>query len=114
MYGVAAHIGDSPLKKNSKLFFFFGGKVLDQLLFNMHDGLMHGMMTFQTFALDVDSFVPAVIGIRPEPNKPFLFQPGQKTGNGWVTQMEGFFDIPGTGRFCLLGQKTHHMALGSG
>lgn len=93
---------------------FFLCKILHQPGFDVQDGLVHGLMAFQTFGQNVDPFAAAVIEICPELDKALLFQPGQKTGNGGMAHMEGFLNIPGAGGLFLTGQKTHNVTLGSG
>ena len=114
MCGAAAHVGDGPLQKIGKKFFFIRCKIPDQLLLNVCNGLVHGLMALMALWLDVDPFAAPIVGIGPELDKPLLLQPGEKSGNGGMAQVEGFFQIPGTGRLFLPGKKSHDMSLGSG
>ena len=114
MAGCAAHIGNGTMQKCRKLFFFFRGKVLHQSAFYGQDGLMHGLMVFMTFGENVDPFAAPVFRVRLQFQKPFLLQPGEKTGYRGMTQVKSLFNILWTGRFGLMGKITHDPSLGGG
>ena len=109
---AAAHVGDGPLQKICKKFFFIRREAPDQLMFNICNGLVHGLVALLPLGLDVDPLAAPVIRICLKLDKSLLLQPGKKTRDSGVTQMEGFFQIPGTGRLRLPGKKTHDVSLG--
>ena len=112
MTGYNTHIGNSSVQKSGELLFFFFCEILNQQGFDAENGLMHGLKAFLSFGLDENALAPAIFRIRIQLNEPFLLQPGQKTGYCGMAQMEFSLNIPGTGRFLLIGKESHNPALG--
>ena len=78
------------------------------------NGLMHQFVTLLSLGEYIDPFAAAVLRICAQFDESFLFQPGQKTGNGGMGQTELRFQIPGTGGLFGMGQVGHNVSLGTG
>ena len=114
MGGGKSHIGDGALQKISELGLLFLGEVFNHLTFRLLDDLIDGFITFDTLGKHVDPFTAAVLFVGTEFDEALLLQPGQKSGNGGVGQLEYFFNIPGAGCLLAVGKITHDTSLGRG
>ena len=112
--GTAAHILDGAIQKPGKLFLFLRGEALDDAFFIFHDGIVHQFLAFPAFGQDIDPFAAAVIGVCAKFDEAFLFQTGQKSGDGGMAELKFLLQIPGTGRGLGVGQKAHDPSLGGG
>ena len=112
--GIATHVGDGAGQKIFELRLFLLGEAGNKPGFDGLDALVHPIVTFLALWKDVDPLAPAVEFIGTKFDEAFLFQPGEQTGYGGVTQAEFFLNILGAGGLFAHGKKSHDMSLGRG
>ena len=110
--GSFAHVGDGTVQELGELLLFLRGEVPNQLFLHGKDGTVHGLLEFPALGKDVNAFAAAIVFVGTQGNEVLLFQAGQKTRYGGMTQLEGFLNIPGAGWVLPQCQIAHDMPLG--
>ena len=112
--GIAAHVLDCAVQEPGELLLFVFGEVLHQLFLIGENDAVHGFLALPALGKDIDALAPPVAGVRAEFDEFLLFQTGQQAGDRGVAEVEGFLDVPGTGRVLPVSEKAHDVALGCG
>ena len=82
--GIAAHVGDGPVEKGFEEGFLLFCEAADQLIFDVHHGLMHTVVALSALGQNIDPFAAAVLFVGTHFHEAFFLQTGKQAGNGGV------------------------------
>lgn len=110
--GGAAHVGNGAFEKIVKKCLFLLREALKHSRFGSTDGLMDPVVALPAFFQNEDPLAAAVFFVGADFDEAFFLQPGQKTGDGGMAQVEFRLNIPGAGRCFPVGEEAENGPLG--